>query len=157
MNQYLVPFIVTNVVSALLIVLAFLRPKSTRIIWSLIFLAAGIFNLLTVYKNPQAYVIGFGPTAMLAFYRSFIYGAFSRNAALFVSLIAVGQIVVAGLLVLKKPWYRLGILGGIIFLVAISPLGLGSAFPSTLLMATSLCVLDRKLGDAGNVIDPDLL
>jgi len=42
---------------------------------------------------------------------------------------------------MKRALFLLGILGGIIFLVAISPLGVGSAFPSTLLMAVSLVLL----------------
>jgi hypothetical protein len=37
--------------------------------------------------------------------------------------------------------FLLGIIGGIVFLVAIAPLGIGSAFPSTLLMAFCLVLL----------------
>jgi hypothetical protein len=35
-------------------------------------------------------------------------------------------------------------LGGIVFLIAISPLGFGAAFPSTLILATSFVILMVK-------------
>jgi len=74
-------------------------------------------------------------------YQKFIYGPFSSYTSLFVSLIALGQILVGIFVLLKKTFFLLGILGGIIFLAAISPLGIGSAFPATLFMVFSLVLL----------------
>jgi len=51
------------------------------------------------------------------------------------------QILVGIFLLMKRTLFLLGIVGGIIFLLAISPLGIGSAFPSTLLMSISLVLL----------------
>jgi len=107
--------------------------------WGIIFILAGIFNIYTVISNPQAY-IGYGQGAV-DLYQKFIYGIFSSYTSLIVSFIALGQILVGIFLFMKRTLFLGGILGGIIFLVAISPLGLGSAFPSTLLMSVSLVLL----------------
>ena len=95
--------------------------------------------MYTGNSNPQAYV-DYGQSAA-GLYQKFIYGIFSSYTSLIVSLIASGQIIVGIFLLMKRTLFLLGIVGGIIFLVAISPLGIGSAFPSTLLMAISLVLL----------------
>ncbi len=110
-----------------------------KVAWGIIFILAGIFNIYTGISNPQAY-IDYGQHAV-ALYQKFIYGLFSSYTSLIVSLIASGQIVVGIFLLMKRTLFLLGIVGGIIFLVSISPLGVGSAFPSTLLMAISLVLL----------------
>jgi hypothetical protein len=101
---------------------------------------AGIVNLISVYNDPNVYISGFGQTA-IDFYKEIIYGPFSENPGLYVTLIAIGQILVGALMWSKKLWYNAGVLGGIIFLLAIAPLGVGSAFPSTLIMAIGLFAL----------------
>jgi hypothetical protein len=81
-------------------------------------------------------------------YKNFINGIFSSHTTLFVTVIAFGQLLTGLFLLMKKKFFILGILGGIIFLLAIAPLGIGSAFPSTLLMAISLIILHKRLGKA---------
>jgi len=77
-------------------------------------------------------------------YRKFINGMFISYTSLIVSLIALGQMLVGIFLLMKRTLFLLGFLGGIIFLIAISPLGIGSAFPSTLLMLISLVLLYER-------------
>ncbi|MHB2148438.1 hypothetical protein ACX8XP_05225 [Calditrichota bacterium LG25] len=148
LQNFLVPYIISNVFSLALIFICSRWFKAGKILWGVIFFAAGAFNILTAFTSPHIYVEAYGPSAVLPFYRDFIYGAFSRYTALYVTLIGVGQITTAGLLLLSHRTFRLGILGGILFLLAIAPLGLGSAFPCTLLMAVSLVLLWRK-GQSG--------
>jgi hypothetical protein len=89
-------------------------------------------------------VDGFGELAVLAAYRDFIHGPFRRHTAAIVLSITAGQLAVATLLASgPSPLRRLGVIGGIVFLLAIAPLGVGSAFPSTLLLAFALAVMDR--------------
>jgi hypothetical protein len=78
------------------------------------------------------------------FYKFFIDGVFHSFTIFMVSLIGTGQILVGIFLLRKGKLFLLGILGGIIFLIAIAPLGIGSAFPSTLLMAISLVLLYKR-------------
>ncbi|MGD8536865.1 MAG: hypothetical protein PVF66_13530 [Candidatus Aminicenantes bacterium] len=139
------PYTITHIITFSLIFICFKWPKIGKVAWGIIFILAGIFNVYTGISNPQAYV-DYGQHA-LGFYQKFIYGLFSSHTLLIVSLIALGQILVGIFLLMKRTLFLLGIVGGIIFLVAISPLGIGSAFPSTLLMAFSLVLLymrDKK-------------
>lgn len=138
-QDVLIPYITTHVITFLLIFICYKWPKVGKIVWGIIFILAGIFNMYTGISNPEAYV-EYGQNAV-GLYQKFIYGIFSSYTSLIVSLIALGQILVGVFLLFKQKPFLFGILGGIIFLVAISPLGLGSAFPSTLLMSISLILL----------------
>ncbi len=146
-QNVLIPYIVSHVLTLCLIFVCWKWPKIGKIIWAIIFILAGIFNAYTVTSDPQAYLMysqwAIGP------YQKIINGVFSSNTSLFVYLIALGQILVGALLFHKKKLFQLGVMGGIIFLIAISPLGVGAAFPSTLLMAFSLFLLYLKLNKAG--------
>jgi len=139
LQEYWLPFTVTHVITLSLIFFCYKWPKIGKVAWGIIFILAGIFNIYTGISNPQAYV-DYGSQAV-DLYKRFIYGVFSSYTSLIVSLIALGQILIGIFLFMKRTLFLLGILGGIIFLLAISPLGIGSAFPSTLLMAISLVLL----------------
>jgi len=137
--EYWLPYVITHAITFLLIFICYKWPKIGKVAWGIIFILAGIFNIYTGISNPQAY-LGYG-SHTVDFYKKFINGIFSSYTSLIVFLIASGQILVGIFLFMKRTPFFWGILGGIIFLVAISPLGIGSAFPSTLLMAISLVLL----------------
>ena len=140
--DYWFPYVITNIISILLIIICFKWSKIGKVAWGIIFILAGIFNVFTVIKDPQAY-LGYRDHAV-DFYKFFIDGVFNSFTIFIVSLIGAGQILVGIFLLRKGKLFLLGILGGIIFLVAIAPLGIGSAFPSTLLMAISLVLLHKR-------------
>jgi hypothetical protein len=142
--KYLGPYIGSNIVAIGLLVVAAKWPKVARALFILIFLAACIVNAFTVLTQPEAYLM-YGETAVVQAYRDFIYGPFSQYTAAFVLAIAIGQLAVAALLVGKGILLRLGVIGGIIFLTAIAPLGVGSAFPFSLFAIAALLVMYRKL------------
>jgi len=133
------PYTITHVITFSLIFVCYKWPKIGKVAWGIIFILAGIFNLYTVISNPQAYLVY--SQGAVGLYQKFINGVFSSYAALIVSSIASGQILVGIFMLMKRKLFLLGIVGGIIFLVAIAPLGIGSAFPSTLLMSISLVLL----------------
>ena len=135
-----IPILITHIFALLLIFICYKWPKIGKVIWAVLFIAAGIFNIYSVTSDPQQYVDTYGQHA-IPLYQKLIFGLFSANTILFVAMIAVGQILVGLLLFKKKTLFKLGVLGGILFLVAISPLGIGAAFPSTLLMAVSLILM----------------
>ncbi|MEJ2148165.1 MAG: hypothetical protein P8Z40_01660 [Chloroflexota bacterium] len=144
LSEYLVPYVVSNCVAVLLLIVAYLWPKVARWLFVGIFIAAGLFNVYTAITQPEAYLM-FGGTALLRLYRDFIYGAFSQYTTLFILLIALGQLSVGVLLSRPDPLLRLGVIGACIFLAAIAPLGVGSAFPFSLIAIAALIVMYRKL------------
>lgn len=145
-DDFQLPYLTTLVVSALLIPLAWHKPKVARILFAVIFIGAAIANTIMVVTEPSQYVDPYRDFALLDLYRDFIDGFFRRYTIPVVVLIAVGQLTV-GLLLLarRQQLFNLGFYGAILFFVAISPLGIGAAFPAPLLMAVAIGVLPDRL------------
>ena len=138
LHDYWIPYLVSNLIAVLLVIICFKWHKIGKIVFGILFFSAGIFNIYTSINSPEVYVEVYGSSAVLPFYKEIIFGIFSLHTTLFVVLIASGQITVSVLLFTKKIFFKIGIIGGIIFLVAIAPLGIGSAFPATIIMAMAL-------------------
>ena len=102
---------------------------------------AAFFNYFTSVSNAEFYISVFGETAMLPFYKEFIYGFFTYYTQASLYMIATGQMIAGFLLLNKGVWFRIGAIGAIIFLLAITPLGSGAAFPAPLLMVVSIFIL----------------
>lgn len=141
LQLYLVPFLISNGIAIFLIWLSWKAPKISRWAFVLLFLWASGTNLYIANSTPKVY-LDYAPMAS-ALYRSFILGWFASHIQLMVSTIAVGQFLVGFFLILGKNWLRLGAIGGIIFLLAIMPLGVGSGFPCPLFLAIALFLVYR--------------
>ncbi len=142
-EQFMLPVIIANLLAIVVMLLSYNFPRFMRLIWGLIFIAAGIVNLITVVNAPGIYVDTFG-TAAMDFYKDIIYGPFSKHPGVYVAAISGGQVLVGALIWSRGFWYYLGLIGGFVFLLAIAPLGAGSAFPSTVFLAIGLIFMMRK-------------
>jgi hypothetical protein len=142
--EFLIPYLVSNAVSLALVLAAPKWPRPVRVLFVLIFLGAGSFNAYMAMSQPEGYLV-YGRWALLPAYRDFISGVFSRYTQPIVLAIALGQLAVGVLLTRKGRSFWLGVAGGMVFLLAIAPLGIGSAFPATLLMALALYLMARRL------------
>jgi len=105
-----------------------------RIFFVLLFLWAAQVNFLTAFSRPDAY-LDYAPLALVDWYRDFIRGFFAQHVTAIVAAIALGQLAIAILVSLSGRGVSVGLWGAIVFLVAIAPLGVGSGFPTTLIMA----------------------
>jgi hypothetical protein len=126
-TQVLYANVISNT-AALLILVACWRSRGLgRFLFFALFLWASLVNMRLALWHPTAYLEyarwAVGP------YRRFILGPFSRHTSLFVGAIAVGQLVIAALVAARGRAVALGLAGAIVFLMAIAPLGRGSAFP----------------------------
>lgn len=144
-SKYIIPFVMSNVVFGLALVAAVKRPMAARVFFVICFLGAAVFNFVTAIQNPQAYM-SFADQTPVSAYRDFINGYFSNNIIVYVIAIAIGQLLVGLGLIFTKPWTRMACLGGMSFGLAIAPLGIGSAFPSTITLAISFYILYRRNG-----------
>lgn len=139
--EFVGPYITSHIAAALYVYVAWRWPRVAGWTVGIGFLFAGVFNIWTACTAPQSYVQGFGPHAFPP-YREFIYGAFARHTAAFLIPIACGQMVTGTLALLRRPWARkAGYAGAIVFFLAITPLGIGSGAPSTLIFAAGLGLL----------------
>jgi hypothetical protein len=143
LEEYLFPWIISNVVSLALLFACYKWSRIGRYLFAFIFLAASVVNTFEAIRDPHTYVEVYGKLAFF-FYKDFIYGFFASHTTVIVLSIAAGQLLISVFLFLGKKFFIYGVLGGIIFLLAITPLGLGSAFPATLLMVAALAVLFVK-------------
>jgi hypothetical protein len=117
-----------NIVAILLVLIAAKWPKIARLLFSVLFLGAGVWNLFASLTMPAFYVATYGPSAT-PLYAAFITGPFASNPALFVAPIAIGQLAISILATGTGRSVRLAMLGSMVFLLAIAPLGVGAAFP----------------------------
>ena len=152
-REFLVPYIASNATAAGILAVAMWRPKFARWISAAIFLWASITNATFAIRRPSAYV-EYAPLALLDVYRNFINGWFSQHVRLMVLPIACGQLAIAVLLLMPRPWRSLGIVGAIAFLLGIAPLGVGSAFPFSLTFIAALLLMNREHEAAENVHQP---
>ena len=139
-RQLLVPYILSLALALVYSLVVWKWPRVARFTLGIGFMCASVFNVWWALNSPGVYVSAYGPHA-IGLYHKFIYGAFARHTAAFVTAIACGQFVSGALVFAPPPWRRVGYVGAIIFLVAISPLGIGAGFPSSLILAGAVAML----------------
>ncbi len=141
--EWLYPHLIAIVLSIVMAVAAWRRPDVGRALFAALFLWAGLYNARTAFVKPAEYLNYAGLTESPT-YRAIIEGPFARHITTYVVLIAIGQLAIGVGLLLRGALTRVACLGAIVFLLAIAPLGIGSGFPSTVIMAcllyTSRCV-----------------
>jgi hypothetical protein len=143
-NQtYLLLYIISNVVATLLLWSAWKQPRIARLLFFLLFAWASWTNWATALHNPHFY-IEYADLSFLNAYRQFIRGWFSGHIKEAVGFIATCQALIAISMLLKGWVLKIGNIGAIIFLLAIAPLGVGSAFPFSLIASSALYFILRN-------------
>ena len=135
---------VASVVVAFLMLGAALRwPGAARVVFAVLYLWASQENLRVAFTSPADYQ-GYADLTWSRSYREFITGFFAEHTTSIVTSIALGQLAIGFLLLSRGARVKLGLAGAIVFLLAIVPLGVGSGFPSTLIMAAGCAWLLRE-------------
>jgi hypothetical protein len=140
LKEWWIGYAISNVIGVALIWVALKKPMWCRIFLAGFFLWASCFNFTTAITNPTIYRT-YAKLDALPLYRDFINGFFSLHISFIVCMIAVGQFMIFLGLLLNKNWVKLSAIGGIIFGLAIAPLGIGSGFPTTLSIAAAFLIL----------------
>lgn len=117
-------------------------PRTTRLFFLLLFGWAAWFNASMALISPSVYQ-DYADTA-IPLYRWFIMGPFVTIIRPMILLIAAGQALIAGSMLLKGELFKLGCWDGLVFGLAIAPLGLYAAFPATVLMAIAFYRLQKN-------------
>ncbi len=142
-STYLMLYIISNAVSLLILGLSWKMQRVARLLLFIIFAWAGWTNWNEAIVAPQFY-LDYGNLTFSGLYRDFIYGWFSTHITLAVGFVATCQALIAFSILLKGRIFRIGAVGAVVFLIAIAPLGVGSAFPCTVILAISFWLLIRK-------------
>lgn len=127
LEQFLVPWIISNLVGILILWAAIKKPSLARGMFSLLFGWACWFNFTTAHSNPEVYLDYAAMSVPL--YSDFILGWFKDNITPMVTAIAIGQGLIALGMALNDWWVKLASIGAILFLLSIAPLGVGAGFP----------------------------
>jgi|GEM_PF-1899828 len=141
-TQVMYANVASNMVAALMLVVSWRWRNVGRFLFFALFFWAAQVNMRLGIWNPHAY-LEYARWAV-APYRAFILGPFARHTGFFVGSIAVGQLAIATLVALRGRAVTVGFAGAIIFLLAIAPLGRGSAFPFSLVTAAAAVWLLRQ-------------
>ena len=96
-QEYLVAYLIANLIALGTLALAFWRPGVVRWMWVAVFVWAASVNTMTVAREPWVY-LAYGGLTPSTLYRDFIAGWFSTHIQPFVLSIAVGQLTIAILL-----------------------------------------------------------
>lgn len=135
-------YTVSNVIGALLLWAAIKKTRLTRLLLLLIFAWASWTNYRTAHLHPEFYQ-GYSQHA-IGFYRDFINGWFKTHSMVMVSIIAVGQAMIAFGMLLRGMWVKIACIGAIIFLLAIAPLGFYAAFPFSVTVSLACYFILKK-------------
>jgi hypothetical protein len=117
--------------------------RLSRLLFFLLFLWASFTNATISNKRPEVY-LEYADLALIGFYQDFILGWFRHNVQWVVQCVAASQAFIAVSMLLKGVVLKTGAIVAIIFLVSIAPLGVGSAFPTTLIMAAAMFLILKR-------------
>jgi hypothetical protein len=140
---FLAGYIISNLFAIYLLYISWNKPDLARIIFSIIFLGACLTNWTIAINYPEDY-LNFADMTVIRWYSDFITGWFSRHILLTVGCIATIQAMI-GIAILLRGWlYKLAIAGGSLFLLAIIPLVVRSAFPGSIIMTIAMLKLFNR-------------
>jgi hypothetical protein len=142
-REYLIPYIISNLISLLCLYGAFKKPLLSRIFLAGFFLWAAGLNATLALTKPEVY-LDYGRLTSIGIYKDFINGYFASHIPAFVSGIAFGQFLIFAGLVVNGGWTKMACVGGIVFGLSIAPLMTGSAFPATFIMALAFFILLKR-------------
>ena len=143
LHQYWIQWSASNAISVLLLLVAFMRPRWARLLFALLFGWACWMNYTTAHDYPEDY-LNYASLTPFSWLRDFINGWFKEHITWVVTLISVGQGLISLGLILKGWWVRTACVGAIIFLLAITPLGIGAGFPSSVIAAIAVYFVLKK-------------
>jgi len=155
LHEYWIHYTISNVIALTVLGLTWKVPTAGRIAFGVVFLLASIVNTYTVLTTPEAYLF-YKDFAVLELYRQFTDDWFATHAQAVVLPIAAGQLLIAGGMFLGGRSSKPAIAGVVIFGLAIAPLGIGSAFPCTIILAFAAILLwGKQHGRQNDVVETE--
>jgi hypothetical protein len=141
-STYFAGYIISNIIGLLILWTAIKKPALARLMLVLIFGWACGLNYFLAHQKPEAY-LNYADTS-IKWYADFIHGWFRQHITEMVSLIAIGEGLIAVGMILKGWWVKLACMGVIIFQLSIAPLGVYAAFPFSITVSVAAFFILRK-------------
>ena len=146
LDLYFIPWAFSNIGGLILLWVSWQNPKIGRAAFTFLFGWAAWKNFSTAQQTPEVYI----EFAFLAinFYHDFILGWFADHIKFVVTMISIGQALIALGMLLKGRWVKAASLAAIFFFIAVSPLGVGSAFPFPLVASFAAYIIYKNPGNS---------
>lgn len=144
LEDYIIPYVISQVAGLVILAVAAGRTRWARWLFALLFVWASATNMYLGLSNPDIY-FQYADMA-IPLYRDFINGWFSHYNHIIIPLIAIGQLLIGIGMLLKTPWVKLACAGCILFLLAIAPLLVGSAFPFSITVSVAAFLIYKNDG-----------
>lgn len=145
-STYVLMYVISNIVGFFMLWSAWRKPTLARILFFLLFAWASWTNWRIINTTPNAY-LEYADLTFLDIYEQFIHGWFRQHSVAVVRFIATSQALIALSMFMGGWLFKWGCIGGVIFLLAIAPFGVGSAFPCTIFMSIALYLILRKCNE----------
>lgn len=142
LDIYLISWVISNIVGILILLAAYKKPRLARGIFFLLFGWASWINYTTAHTTPEVYLDYASMSVDL--YSEFIMGWFSHHITPVISVIAVGQGMIALGMILRGLWVKMACIGATVFLLSIAPLGVGAGFPFSITVSIAAYLVIRK-------------
>lgn len=143
LQEYWIQWVGSNSIAILILIAAIRRPKLARLLFVLLFAWASWINYVTAHNSPEDY-LNYALLTPFDSMRDFINGWFKENIILMVTMISIGQGLIAIGMLFKGWLVKIACLCAIIFLLAITPLGIGSGFPCSIIAVVAIYIILRK-------------
>ena len=139
LHEYLLPYLISQAASLIILITAWKKTRWARWLFSVLFFWASATNMYIGLTDPDSYLDN--ARFAIPLYQDFINGWFSQYNHIIIPLIAIGQFFIAAGMLLHGWWVKLACIGSIIFLLSISPLMVGSAFPFSITVSIAAVIV----------------
>jgi hypothetical protein len=146
-SMYAVLLLVSNLAAVLLLVASVKLPRAGRALFGLLFTASALINWYTVQNNPEVY-LDYRNFSIIQYFHSFVEGWFTKNELLVIASLSVMQFLIAVGLQMKGLVFKIACVFAIILLMSSLALGVGLAFPASVIMAFGVYFLMRPVPGA---------
>jgi hypothetical protein len=126
-----------------LLVLSLLKPNAGRIGYALVFVLVGCGINYTVSLVYPDNMHAWSQVALLPFYRTIMATWLAPLGGFFFFVTATSQLAVALLLLSRGKWVKLGLVGGMLFFLLITPI-MVMTFPSVIAAAGLAFLLTKE-------------
>ena len=133
-STFWVGYWASNIGGAVIAVTGWKFTRIARFLLASLFAWACWFNLDTVAETPEVYV-DYAWLTPFQWVSELMTGWFAANVTAIVTAVSIAQGLIALGLLLGGIYARIAAIGTMLFLLAVLPLGIGSAFPAPILMA----------------------
>ena len=148
-QQYFIPWSFGIICSLSILLLCIRKPFYGRRLLAYLFFMGTVANIYLAWIYPRDYLV-FGQFTWLDSYRHFIYMILFRQAMWMGGILVVLHAYLGYVYWQKGPLPKVAIFLSIFFLLLLTPLGFGSAFPASLLLLIGVIYLSR---DSANMTE----